>query len=127
MLGMSLRYAKTTFAILFTALLLGIVFGIPQIGMSMDMEGHMDCPFMVGEQVLCEMNVLDHMSVVESMFNVLAPTLLLLLAVAFIATVFRIVSPPDHVPVRYLQRNRFSYRSLFKELFIGNVLSPRAP
>ncbi len=124
---MSFKYLKTTLAVLFTTLLIGMVFGIPHVGMSMDMEGHMDCPFMVGEQVLCEMNVLDHMGAVQSIFSVLAPILLVILTVAFVAVALRIFSPPYHIPLLYLHRRVFSYRSLFKDLFIGSVLNPRAP
>lgn len=127
MFEMSFRYLKTMFAVLFTTVLIGMVFAIPHMGMSMDMAGHMDCPFMIGEQALCEMNVLDHMGALQSIFSVLAPTLLVLLAVAFVAIVFRIFGPPDHIPLLYLQRRVFSYRSLFKDLFIGSVLNPRAP
>ena len=131
-MSMMLGYAKNVLAPLFIGILLALSFGMLLIGMNMnmDMRGHMshtDCPFMIGEQAICQMDVLDHLTAWQSMFNVLVPTLLILFSVVFVLTFLKIFSPPDTGQIRYVQRPKFVYRSLFKQLFIGSVLSPRAP
>ncbi len=124
---------------LFTALILAYfvvgVFGL--FGMAtmshhdgMDMG---DCPFMLGETALCEMNVLEHIVSWQVMFTTLPPQLsilaLLLLVVLLVFGVLRYLFEP---PNASQSQSRFSYSkpthpSSFTSLLLGSAISPRAP
>ena len=61
MMSMMLGYAKNVLAPLFIGILLALSFGMLLIGMNMNMDmrghtSHMDCPFMIGEQAICQMD-----------------------------------------------------------------------
>ena len=97
------------------------------------MDGHHHepgCPFMPGEQAICAMTALDHISAWQSTFTTTLPTLFvyLLLAVA-VLFVWKYYSPPD-LFVRQLlpSRNREPISvSLYQELFSNGILNPKAP
>jgi len=97
-------------------------------------HGMSDCPFMSHEEVICPMNLGDHIGAWKSVFLSIAPTLTLLLAVAgvavFIASIapnllrkIHYASPPL---CRWLQTRTytFSYRPL-QELFSNGILHPK--
>jgi hypothetical protein len=110
-------------------------FGLFHMSMGMDMsEGMSDCPFMSHEEVICPMNLADHIGAWKSVFLSVAPTLTLLLAVAGIA-VFVVSVAPNLLRMtqyaspllhRYLRTRTytFSYRPL-QELFSNGILHPK--
>lgn len=123
-------------AALILAFLLGAMFvSLFHMSMGMDMHGGVgDCPFMAHEEVICPMDLADHLAAWKSVFQVAAPTIVLLLAAAgALALVF---SAAPHlytrklrlIPVLYRQlRERiyaFSYRPL-QELFSNGILHPK--
>jgi len=118
------------------ALVLGTMFiSLFHMSMGMDMSGGMtDCPFMEHGEVICPMNLTDHMEAWKSVFLSLVPTLTLLLAAAGMAVFVASVAPnllrrisysssPRHRLLRYKTYN-FSYRPL-QELFSAGILHPK--
>jgi len=116
--------------------LLGTMFvSLFHLSMGMDMTGGMtDCPFVTHAEVICQMNVADHIGAWKSAFLSVVPALTLLLAVAGIAILVASVapnllrkiqyaSPPSS---RWLQARTytFSYRPL-QELFSSGILHPK--
>ena len=102
---------------------------------NMDMKAGMsDCPYMAHEQVICPMNLTDHIGAWKSAFLSTAPTLTLLIAAAGMAVLLASVAPnllrrKLHVsqPLSRWLRARiytFSYRPL-QELFSSGILHPK--
>jgi hypothetical protein len=105
------------------------------MSMGMDMHGGMtDCPFVVHDEVICPMDLADHLVAWKSVFTAVSPTLLLLLGltgfVALVASVapnllrkISYASPPIQ---RWLEVRTytFSYRPL-QELFSNGILHPK--
>lgn len=123
-----MRLLKSTIAILFvTAFLV-----IGSVGI-MAMSGHSHepgCPFMPGEQAICQMDVFDHLSAWQSTFTTILPsviTLILLAGVAFVA--WKYYSPPNLFVRPTLPKRRFQpvRVSVVQELFSSGILNPRAP
>lgn len=117
-------------------ILLGAMFvSLFHMSMGMDMTGGMsDCPFMSHEEVVCPMNMVDHIGAWKSAFLAVTPTITLLLAVAgavaFVVSTAPYLFTPRRkaIPILYTQlRERtyvFSYRPL-QELFSNGILHPR--
>jgi hypothetical protein len=110
-------------------------FSLFHMSTGMDMSGGMtDCPFMAHEEVICPMNLSDHIGAWKSVFLSTIPTLTLLLAVAGIAVFVASVAPNLLRKIEYasppLQRwlefrtYTFSYRPL-QELFSNGILHPK--
>jgi len=133
-----MRYTLTMkwIAAITLTLVLGVMFiSLFHMSMGMGMSGGMtDCPFMEHGEVICPMNVVDHMEAWKSAFLSVVPALTLLLAVAglavFIASVapnllrkIQYAAPPSS---RWLQARTytFSYRPL-QELFSSGILHPK--
>ncbi len=102
----------------------------------MDMTGSMsDCPFMEHGEVVCAMNLSDHIGAWKSTFLAVIQTVTFLLssilAAAYVATII-----PNLLPSRRLRRicvltrwlkertYSFSYRPL-QELFSNGILHPK--
>jgi hypothetical protein len=123
-----MKFIKTTIAILSIAAFLVI----GSVGI-MAMSGHHHepgCPFMPGEQAICQMDVFDHISAWQSTFTTVVPELvvyLLLAAAVFVA--WRYYSPPDLFVRVPLARRKFEPArvSVVQELFSSGILNPRAP
>lgn len=105
------------------------------MSMGMDMAGGMtDCPFMEHSEVICPMNLADHMVAWKAAFVSVVPTIVTLLlvagAVAFIASTAPFLFGPKRkpIPIRLnVLRTRtysFSYRPL-QELFSNGILHPK--
>ncbi len=105
------------------------------MSMGMDMSGGTtDCPFMSHEEVICPMNLTDHLEAWKSVFLSTLPTLIPLLAFAGIAVFVTSVAPNLLRKIEYasppLQRwlevrtYTFSYRPL-QELFSNGILHPK--
>lgn len=110
-------------------------FSLFHMSMGMDMSGGMtDCPFMSHEEVICPMNLADHIEAWKSVFLSAVPSLTLLLAVAGMAVFVASVAPNLLRKIQYasppLQRwlevrtYTFSYRPL-QELFSNGILHPK--
>lgn len=124
---------KATASIILTLLLGAMFVGLFHI--SMDMAGGMsDCPFMTHEEVVCSMNIADHIAAWKSAFLAVTPTLVLLLTVVG-AVVFATSTAPHlfapkrkSIPILHKQlRERtytFPYRAL-QELFANGILHPK--
>lgn len=103
------------------------------IGMNMA-NGMNDCPFMLHEEVLCPMNLAEHLGALKSMFMAVVPTISLLLAavgvVALLSTFASYLRTSRYKPVSLLQRQlrervySFSHRPL-QELFANGILHPK--
>ncbi len=99
-----------------------------------DMGGGMsNCPFMVGEVAICQMNALDHISSWQAMFTTLpvqVSVLLLLLLALVLSWVWlrHLFDPPDTSQEHSrLSFSNGSYAPSFATLLLGSAISPRAP
>jgi branched-subunit amino acid permease len=116
--------------------LLGTMFfSLFHMSMGMDMsDGMTNCPFMERGEVICPMNLADHMGAWKSVFLSVAPTLTLLLTAAGMAVfvvsiapnLLRRISYPALLLPRWLRYKiyTFSYRPL-QELFSSGILHPK--
>lgn len=116
--------------------LLGAMFvSLFHMSMGMDMHGGMsDCPFMAHEEVICPMDLADHLAAWKAVFQAVAPTIVFLIAiagaVALVATVAPHLFTPKRRPILRLHRllrertYSFSYRPL-QELFSNGILHPK--
>lgn len=98
----------------------------------MAMTGHHHepgCPFMPGEQAICQMDVFDHISAWQEAFSVVVPSLIvLLLAAAVVFYTWQREWPPDisiRVRLRPQQQNQIA--NLYQELFSRGILNPKIP
>lgn len=103
------------------------------MSMGMDISGAMsDCPFMSHEEVLCPMNLAEHIDAWKTAFVAIEPTLVLFLAfvVLFVVSVAPFLFAPkrETMPILYRQflqkRYTYSYRPL-QELFSNGILHPK--
>lgn len=110
-------------------------FSLFHMSMGMDMSGGMtDCPFMAHEEVICSMNLADHIGAWKSVFLSTVPTFTLLLAVAGVAVFVASVAPNLLRKIEYasppsqkwleVRTYTFSYRPL-QELFSNGILHPK--
>jgi len=110
-------------------------FSLFYMSMGMDISGSMtDCPFMERGEVICPMNLADHIGAWKSAFLSTVPTLTLFLAVAGVAILVASIAPNLFRKTRYssppltrwLQTRTytFSYRPL-QELFSNGILHPK--
>jgi len=116
--------------------LLGTMFvSLFHLSIGMDMTGGMtDCPFAAHAEVICQMNVGDHIGAWKSAFLSVVPALTLLLVVAGIAILVASVAPNLLRKIRYAappsyrwfqaRTYTFSYRPL-QELFSSGILHPK--
>ena len=102
---------------------------------SMDMHAGMsDCPFMSHEEVICPMNLTDHIAVWKSVFSSVAPTLTLLLAIAGTAVLVASIAPnlirrftqSPPLLVRWIKEKIYTfYHRPLQELFSNGILNPK--
>ncbi len=90
------------------------------------------CPFMPGEQAMCEMNAFDHIAAWQSTFTTTLPVvfvLTLFTALAFVFTWRLWYPPPDLVlaSVTYRQRAKVPLVPLYQQLFSRGILNPKIP
>ena len=127
--------AKTLSTTLLTFFLGAMFFSLFHMSIGMDMTGGMsDCPFMAHEEVICPMNLADHIEAWKSVFLSTVPTLALLLAVAGVAVFVASVAPNLLRKIQYAspplcrwvqtRTYTFSYRPL-QELFSNGILHPK--
>lgn len=121
-----------TIAGLILVFLTGSMFvGLFPMSMDMDTTG---CPFMAHEEVLCPMDLADHIGAWKSAFLAVTPTIFLLLVMASAVALATSFVPHLFVsklrPIPLLRRQlrertyTFLYRSL-QELFSSGILHPK--
>lgn len=108
--------------------------GIMDLGHHLDIDGGVgNCFFMIGEIVLCQMNVLDHIVAWQAMFATLPPeltTLIAFLLAVLLAwkTLRHLFDPPDISQKKLgFSCSRKSYNPSIYSLLLGSIISPRAP
>lgn len=119
---------------------LGIMFLslFPMLGTvtaSHQMSGANDCPFMTGQEVLCAMNLNEHIGAWKAVFATALPavfTLFLVLSVAVLiaATAPHLLRKPTfyRIPIQpyLLSYDRYSHSiRQFQELFASGILHPK--
>ena len=120
---------------LLTFFLGAMFFSLFHMSMGMDMSGGMtDCPFMAHEEVICQMNLADHIGAWKSAFLSAVPALTLLIAAAGVAIFVASVAPNLLRKINYAspplcrwlkdKTYTFSYRPL-QELFSNGILHPK--
>lgn len=131
-----MSWVSKLLSIMLLAFFLGTMFfSLFHMSMGMDMHGGMvDCPFMAHEEVICPMNLADHIGAWKSVFLATVPALTLLLAITGVAVSVISVAPNLLRKIEYasppLQRwlavriYSFSYRPL-QELFSNGILHPK--
>ena len=98
-----------------------------------EMSTTSSCPFAVGETALCEMNILAHIASWQTMLASLPPQVsvfvLLLLAVVLSWVRLRHLfgSPNNSQQQLRFLHPREAHAFSFSSLFLGSVISPRAP
>lgn len=101
----------------------------------MDMKtGMSDCPFMSHEEVICPMNLVDHIGAWKSSFFSAVPALTLLLAIAGTMVLLASVAPnllrrircAPPLLVKWIQERTYTFclRPL-QELFSQGILNPK--
>lgn len=126
---------KLTASLILTFLLGAMFVSLFHMSMGMDMHGGMsDCPFMAHEEVICPMDLADHLAAWKSVFQAVAPTIVLLIAAAGAVALAVTVAPhlftskrrPVPILPRLLRERTysFSYRPL-QELFSSGILHPK--
>ena len=101
----------------------------------MDMHGGMvDCPFMAHVDVICPMDLADHLGAWKSVFTAVVPTVLLLIglagAVALTNTVLHHLFARERKPIpisfRYLRERTYTFSSrTLQDLFSDGILHPK--
>lgn len=102
---------------------------------SMDMHAGMtNCPFMAHEEVICPMNLIDHIGAWKSVFLSIAPALTLLFAITGVAVLIGTVAPNllrriiySPPPLARCIREKiytFTYRPL-QEMYSNGILNPK--
>lgn len=126
-----MKIVSKLFIILFLSSMFVSLFGMSQMNMS---AGMTDCPYMSHEEVICPMNLTDHIGAWKSVFLSIVPSLTLLLAVAGMAVFVTSVAPNLLRKIEYaspplqkwlqVRTYTFSYRPL-QELFARGILNPK--
>lgn len=113
--------------IILTAFILVAVFGIMAITPLHHHEP--GCPFMPGEQAICPMGLLEHITAWKDIFTVSIPSVFLPLFFAAIPTFAWFFYLPPRLPVVFqrLKTKKFSFNNLYQELFSQGILNPKAP
>jgi hypothetical protein len=119
------------------SLFLGIMFvSLFHMSGGMDMShGMSDCPFMSHEEVICPMNLIDHIGAWKSVFVTFIPTAITFLLTLAVAILLGTKSPHflyKWIPIAvciHIQRLRHSTYTYtvrpFQELFSDGILNPK--
>jgi len=103
------------------------------VGMNMH-AGMSDCPFMSHEEVICPMDVADHLNAWKSVFLAIAPSVILLFSLAGAALLF--VTKAPHLTRKILLSTTIVLKTFadqialfitraWQELFSNGVLNPK--
>ncbi len=124
-----MKALKTSIGILILTAYL-MVGGFMMIG-SMQHHEMSGCPFMPGEQAICQMDAFAHISAWQSMFASTVPTtfIIALLAVAILLA-WQSWWPPPLQIIRsslYERRRELAFIPLLQQLFSDGILNPKIP
>ena len=123
-------------AALLTILFLGVMLGglfLMSADMSMGM-GMTDCPFMPHEEMLCNMNITDHLNAWKSSFLVVVPALMFLTFATGVLLFFASLPPnllfgrrnEEPILLNCIQERTYTFSSRpFQELFSNGILHPK--
>lgn len=123
------------FPIVLGALML-LLLGFSQLGMgmSMDMNGQINCPFSGHSMSICKMNPMEHIEEWQSMFASLPLkdalsiifTLILFIAIRNLLPWHKFSLPEiKYLYTKYLFRSNFHISSPLKEAFSRGILNPK--
>lgn len=97
-------------------------------------EGMTDCPFMSHEETICPMTILDHISVLRSIFETILPNIVSITLIAGVLLITYLHTPKFknlfRISTNILWRWRifvtysFSYRR-YQDLFSQGILHPK--
>lgn len=113
--------------------LLTAVFAVGGVGilaMMSDYHHVSGCPFMPGEQAICQMDAFDHIAAWQKTFTTVLPSIISLIFLAAVAVFFwKYYDPPDLLTRQQFPKHRYRPLgvSVVAELFESGILSPRAP
>jgi hypothetical protein len=84
------------------------------------------CPYMVGEQSLCQMNVSDHLTLWQQQFSAAVfPSFLLIISDVILLFYTAYYSPPLRVLLYIRRQWQCLWRSLYQLLFSQGILNPK--
>lgn len=118
------------------AFILIILLGASQIfAMEMNEDGNMDgCPF-TGKTMLCKMNILEHLSLWQSMFTVIpkkSVVLLVLISVLTAVILFNrsvltrlLIRKQESQLLYFLQHSGLYFLNIIQEIFSQGILHPK--
>ncbi len=125
----SLFYGITILAFLYVS-----IFALPAMATMSHHEGMptSNCPFMVGETAICQMNIFDHIASWQAMFTALPTelsTIVLLLLSLVLTWVWlrHLFDPPDIRRSESFVYKVEPFSQSFRTLLLGSAISPRAP
>lgn len=115
---------------------LGTMFiGLFHMSTNMSMVGMEDCPFMAHDEIVCPMNLADHIGAWKSVFLAVIPNTLLLFLVIGTIALITAIAPHLFVPKRWsVQKILFTqlreriytfYHRLLQEFFSDGILNPK--
>ncbi len=87
------------------------------------------CPFMIGEQSICPMGLLEHIRAWQSTFTVLIPYIFLLIMILCLILILWSFTHPPNLSFLVGQKTKqtSSHNLLYQELYSGGILNPKAP
>lgn len=87
------------------------------------------CPFMPGEQAVCDMTALEHIIAWQKGFTVTVPMLFVYLLAIIVLFVWKYKNPLECFVRRMLPQRLGEYIPvpLYQELFSRGILNPKAP
>jgi hypothetical protein len=88
------------------------------------------CPFMSGEQVICKMDILGHISAWQKSFTIPLPSFLIILILFTFCVMWKLFEQPPNLYLKSLifsKRNFYRLIILYQQLFSKVILNPRAP
>ena len=126
---------RITAGVILTFLLGAMYVSLFHVSSGMDMTGGMsDCPFMTHDEVICPMDLADHIGAWQSVFQDVVPSIVLILvavgAVALVSSLAPHLLLPKRKPIPLSSRRlrertySFSYRPL-QEMFSNGILHPK--
>lgn len=113
--------------------LLTAVLAVGGVGLLVMMSDHhhaSGCPFMPGEQAICQMDAFDHIVAWQKTLTTVLPSIISLIFLAAVAVLFwKYYEPPDLLTGQHFPKHRYRPLgvSVVAELFESGILSPRAP
>jgi hypothetical protein len=127
--------AKIMTSILFVFFLGAMFFSLFHMSMGMDMsQGMSDCPFMSHEEVICPMNLIDHIDAWKSTFLSVVSAFTVLFVAIGAAVLIPSIAPNLLLKIQFAlpavrkwlhaKIYTFSYR-LLQELFSKGILHPK--